>query len=400
VKIAMSKILMVALNRFVNDARILKECRALSDNGYRVHILALHEEGLPETEECEHYSLKRMKLFTRSWPKIPLVQSIKYFECVVRMTIEGMKEPANVIHCHDIGALPVGYLINRMKRRTLIYDSHELWSEYSSIEGSYLKKKLFSVLTYIESFMMRRSNVVITVSDSIADHLANKNDIERPIVIKNVPYKISDDVAKGGDGYFRRYFNLSQETKLLLYQGCLGRCQDLEELVLAMQYVDGDAVLIMLGNGPLKAELRELVKQEGLGDKVYFHEPVKYEGLLKYTSEATLGFSMSSNKTLNYSYCLPNKLFEYVQAGVPVVATELPEMGRVVRDGSIGETYAQGDPNSIAQVVNRILGNDGLLGEYRSNVAKYALSANWEIEQEKLLAIYKNLYTANVGKAL
>jgi len=384
----MDTVLMIVLKDFVNDSRILRECATVHNMGYRVVVYALHSESLPEYEKQDNYELYRFKLTTKKWPKHPFIQIFKYLECFIRIAWKGTKLNPKVVHCHDISALPIGFVISLKLKSKLIYDSHELWSNYNYRKSLVVsaQKQLSNIL---EKFLMRRSDAVITVSDSIANYLSAFARIKKPFVIRNIPNSNNPNIQD--INLLKKNLHIPKDKKILLFQGGFASNAGLEDLVAAMELVLPAAVLVFMGGGILNNKLHNLVKRKSLNNKVFFHAYVDNQVLLNYTACASIGISSSSSINLDYRYALPNKLFEYIQAGVPVLVTDLPDMRKIVMEYKIGETYPEGDPQELACIINRLLENPKQLEIYKKNVKEAAKILNWENEENKLKIIYKSL---------
>src|SRR5215471_6028447 len=125
----MKTALVLVLNNFTHDSRVLRQVEALGKRGYRVCVFALHDGCLLIQEQTTGYLVRRFKLATRSWQKNKLVQVIKYAECIVRMTCAGVGLSPRLVQANDLDTLPIGFMVAKLARAKLIYDSHELWSD-------------------------------------------------------------------------------------------------------------------------------------------------------------------------------------------------------------------------------------------------------------------------------
>src|SRR5699024_9767763 len=128
-------------------------------------------------------------------------------------------------------------------------------------------------------------------------------------------------------------------------------------------------------------------------DKVFFHEAVRQDILFHYTNSADLGIHLMENTCLNHYYALPNKIFEYIQAELPIICSNFPEMKKIVSDFNVGEVVESNDISKIAQLINDILSNDDKLNFYRRNCIITKDILNWENEKEILLNIYERITT-------
>jgi glycosyltransferase involved in cell wall biosynthesis len=239
-----------------------------------------------------------------------------------------------------------------------------------------------------EGFFLRRAAANITSDTGRADILQAEYHIRRPVVVLNVPDVF--EPAAPNEELRRRY--LGPRRYLLIYQGGLVPNRGLPELVRSIQLLP-DCALILLGMGHLRDELRELIEAERLADRVALLDAVPWEEMVRITASCDVGVIPIVDSCLSYRYAAPNKLFEDMMAGIPVVASDLPDMARVVREERIG-TLIKGtiSPESITAAVRELLDGEESLQEVGARGRRAALARyNWEIERKKLLAVYDAL---------
>jgi len=352
-------------------------------------VFALHTNGLAEEEYVKGIRIRRFRLRTRAWPKRKPIQLIKYIEAIVRMIRMGLLMRPDLVHANDLSALPIGYLISRLVGAKLIYDSHELWADPS--HRVQFPRWMFKVGLAIERYLARKAKSVITVSDSIAEHMASHMMIDRPIVIRNLPKKNSM-IKSNSLGPLRKTLRIPKDVPILLYQGGISRGRGLKILIEAINLIKHPtAVLVFLGNGELVEELKKKVELLKLKNKVFFHSAVPPFELHKWTRDATIGIHPMRGSCLNHKYALPNKVFEYIQVALPILVTDLPEMKKIVELYGVGEVFPDGDAVALAKKIDKLLFNKDLLFKYRSAAIKAAKELNWESEKNKLISIYKKL---------
>lgn len=385
----MKKILMIVQNDFINDSRIIKEASTLGKNDYKVKILALHNEDLPLTEKWDFFDVERVHLFTRKLSKNKFVQLSKYAEFFIKCLHIGKVYRPDIIHCHDIDTLPIGITLRKMlnNRPKTIYDSHELWSHVSSTITN--PKIINWVDRKLEHKYIKQVDAVITVCDSIADYLRQQDDLDRkPIVLRNMPLYHKVD---GKSDTIRKQLGLSPNQKIVLYQGGISRGRGLENVMRAAKYFYQDIVFVLLGNGSLISELKRLSEAVQTNDRVFFLPAVPYDELMDYTSSADLGIHPMMNTCLNHYFALPNKPFEYIQAEILIICSNFPEMSNIVKTYRVGETFNPASPEEIARVVNSLLEDEERYSEYKTNCRVAKKELNWEIEEQKLLQLYREL---------
>ncbi len=295
----------------------------------------------------------------------------------------------DVVHAHDLNTLPVAALLAHRTGARLVYDAHELYPEVSTL--SRLERAIWRRL---EPKLIRRSDRVITVCDAIAEELSRRYRISTPQVLLNCPP--STEIADPALSPLRRAVGLAtgDRTTLVLYQGGFAPNRGLVELVLAMHELD-DAILVMMGWGRLEDDLRELVGAQRLHDRVRILGPVHRDQLQLWTAGADIGVIPYQPVGLNNTFATPNKLFEYMSAGIPIVATRLPEITRIVDGHAIGVTFERVTPREIAAAVRRLLTDPAERAAMRRRATVVRDQYTWEHQAERLLTLYEDLGAAS-----
>ena len=184
--------------------------------------------------------------------------------------------------------------------------------------------------------------------------------------------------------------DLPEDKHLLVLQGSgINIQRGAEELVEAMQYLD-DCFLMIIGGGDVLPLLKQMVVELHIQDRVRFLPRMPYANMIAYTQLAELGFVLDKDTNLNYRFCLPNKLFDFIQAGVPIVASELVEVGKIIRKYDIGLFIPNHDPKSIAATIRQGLDDKESRARWQQGLAKAADELCWENEQQTLMEIYKH----------
>ena len=267
-------------------------------------------------------------------------------------------------------------MVSRLKRVPLIYDSHELFCDVPELLKTPIKRKIWQRL---ESFLVPKLKTCVTVNDSIAGILKERHGV--PFVsVRNIPaFEGEPEIAD------RASLELPANKKILLLQGAgINIDRGAEELVEAMQSVEG-ALLLIIGSGDCWPLLEAMVRRSHLHEKVKLIPKIPRQKLLQYTRCADLGLSIDKNTNPNYYYSLPNKLFDYIHCGVPVLVSRLPEIERIVRAYNIGEFIEDHSPPHLSKKITELI-HSPQLETYRRNTHK-AIELNWESEKQKLMAL-------------
>ena len=231
--------------------------------------------------------------------------------------------------------------------------------------------------TKIEDLFLPKVKYGYTVCQSIADYYKDRYGINLKVV-RNLPQ-------------FKKYegrkdlFKIYGDKKVILYQGCVNEGRGIEWIMEAMKYVE-NAVFVVIGEGDLYQELKAKAEEQ-FSDRVFFYGRKPYAELLGYTLSSDLGVCLLKNQGLSYYYALPNRVFDYMQAHIPILATAFPEISRVVNKEKTGLTLNSEDPKKIAEVIEFLLRQE----VDHSNFERAANIYNWENEEKVLRSIYENL---------
>lgn len=375
----MKKVKMILGNSFKNDIRVLKEARTLVQNGYEVEVLAWDRENELLNKEYEEINGIKIKRF---FPKAKYGSGKKQIFSFIKFIFEVKKYLKNkefdYLHCHDLDGLIVGYIIKKEKYK-LIYDSHEFFAGYKNMK---IDKKIY----YLEKILLKKVSEIISVSESICSEMKKIYKLKKnPILLRNIPYYYQTDKKQN---LLREEFGISDEKKILLYQGIFISGRGIEEIIKLLKDLPQIFVLVLIGKGKEKAKILEMIEKEKLKNRVYIKEFVPNNVLINYTSSADIGIHLAENKNLSYYYSLPNKLFEFIQGELPILCRNFPEMNNLILKYGLGKTVRFNSKSEIVDEILLILKN---YNEYKKNLIKVKVELCWEKEESKLLNLYKNL---------
>lgn len=314
------------------------------------------------------YHTKRMKLLFTEGP-------LFYAEYNFRLFLLILFTKSDILLSNDLDSLTANYLAARFKRIPLIYDSHEYFTQVPELID---RPRVQKIWEWLEARMLPKIKHAYTVCDSIAEVYKQKYGTDFKVV-RNLPQAQQSAVIK-----------TENDVKIILYQGALNIGRGLEQIILAMRFIDG-AKLIIAGDGDIKTDLEELVQQEKLERKVEFTGRLPLEKLNNLTVQADLGLSIEEDLGLNYRYTLPNKLFDYIQAQVPVLVTNLPEMAKIVNTYKVGEITDSLDPRFLSEKIKDALLSPDKRKIWRENLAVAAKELIWENEEKVIQKIFLNI---------
>ncbi len=365
-------VIVSVINDLVTDQRVKKVCSTLTEMGFEITLVGRRLPGsLPM--DRRPYKVQRMKLLFTKGP-------LFYAEYQWRLFLFLLLNRAQLLVSNDLDTLLPNFLVSKLKGIPLVYDSHEYFTEVPELVANPLKQ---SVWRKLEEWIFPRLQDVFTVNDSIAGLFEEKYG-KRPVVVRNVP-----PLFKPVRSITRKELGLPEDKKILILQGSgINMDRGAEEMVEAMQYLHG-VVLLIVGGGDVLDLLKKKVRELHIEEKVIFVEKQPYERLMQFTALADLGLSLDKDTNINYRYSLPNKLFDYLQAGIPVLVSNLVEIGKIVKRYKVGDFIPSHQPQLIAQKVSETIENEELMSEWKKNTALAAQELNWERESEKLKRVYK-----------
>jgi glycosyltransferase involved in cell wall biosynthesis len=371
----------ITLTDFSHETRILKQTRSIIRYGIaqKVYIASLHSGNLRKKEYFEsNIILNRFKLLSRSMPKLICLQVFKYIELIIVLLMKYRGKNIRIINIHSLSLLPIGVILKHIFKSQLVYDTHELETETIFLSG--FRKR---VSKCIERKLICFCDIIFVVSESISNWYAIHYEIEKPWVVLNTPNY--EDICSNES--LRYDLDISSDKIVFLYQGGLFPGRGIEALLSVFKSIGNiNAVIVFMGYGPLKSIIEKNSEEH---ENIFFQNAVHPDEVLKYTASADFGLSIIENRCLSYYYCMPNKIFEYTMAGVPIIVSNLPEMTSFVDKNQVGVVIKNESPDSIIEGINRILQRDR--NQLSLNARKSSKRYCWEVEEKKMIYAY-NLF--------
>ncbi|MGB2874284.1 MAG: glycosyltransferase family 4 protein [Gaiellaceae bacterium] len=382
------------------DRRIVQEARSLAAAGYEVSIISRAAGTENGRETVEGIPVERVAVRGRdprfSWLyRVGGVSRGSYVAAVFGVLIgrttflrlalpQAISARADVYHAHDLRNLELAYRAAQAAGGRLVYDAHELFPEVAALPIR-IRRRAWARL---ERRLAPHADLLITVNELIARELSRRHGIAAPLVILNCADRPSGfDPRPGRYDLIRERLGLPATTRIVLYEGGFSEFRGLENLVRSARLLTGDAVLVLLGEGSLEPKLRRLAERESRG-RVHFVEPVPQNELLSYAASADVGVIPYQPVDLNTYYSSPNKLFDYIQAALPMVVNDLPYLRQLVTRHGLGVVAALRKPSDYAAAINSILESRVDLARFRANLREVAPRYTWESQVPKFLAAY------------
>jgi O-antigen/teichoic acid export membrane protein/glycosyltransferase involved in cell wall biosynthesis len=368
-----------------NDMRVLREATALVQAGFNVSIVDIERAyTCPEKEDRSGIHIHHL-FHKPSFIHTPFKIRLLFYSIYQLLTMS-----ADAYHAHDLSALPACYIAALLRNKALIFDAHEL--PMSNMSAHWRRFRL--LLTCLLVHIVPRCTGVITVSPHIGQALHTRYRSPQVSLVRNFP----EYQAVAASNRIRQHLELGPEAKIVLYQGNIQADRSLEKLVLAARFLKPDTVIVMMGwaDDAIRKQLEDLIQHEGMEKQVKLLPPVPYEDLLHWTTSADLGLVLfSPDYSLGIRWCLPNKLFEYIMAGLPILASPLDAVEDVLRQYDVGKIVSSLAPAEIGIAIEAMLADPTALARMHAN----ALTASrqdlcWEKEQHQVIKLYRSVFAS------
>jgi len=362
-------VIVCVTNDLTTDQRVHKTCTVLGEQGFEV---LLYGRILPESMSViRNYSTHRVKHFFNAGP-------LFYAEFNIRLFLFILFKNFDLVFSNDLDTLSASFFAAKWKRIKIVYDTHEYFTETPELVSRPLVQNIWKA---IENLIFPKLNHIITVNESIADLYARK--FHKKIqVVRNIPMSYSSNKPKS-----RLELGLPENKRIIILQGSgINIQRGAEEAVAAMRFVE-NSVLLIAGGGDVIDFLKKYVDENNLQQKVIFKSRMPYGELMQYTVNADLGLAIDKNTNLNYEFSLPNKLFDYIHAEIPVLASKLVEIKRIIEQFNVGYFIDNHNPEHISQRINEIFDNQDAYNIKKQNTLNAKEELCWENESKKLRAI-------------
>ncbi len=371
-KQGLSTVYFSVTNDLTGDQRVHRIISTLVNSGLKVELVGRRlPESLPL--EVRRYSTRRLRLLFRKGFLFYACFNFRLFLYLVS------RRSPQVFVSNDLDTLPANFLASRIRRRPLVYDSHEYFTEVPELAG---RERVRRIWLALEEFLFPHVNAAYSVSEPIARAYSEKYGIKVEL-IRNFPLRKQD--------MSRSEFPFNPEgKKVIIYQGAVNVGRGLELLIDAVEGME-DVMLLIAGDGDIRVQLEKDTESRGLGKKVVFMGKIPFEKLHSLTCRADAGVSIEEDRGLNYRYAMPNKLFDYIQAGIPVLVSDLPEMKKIVESYNIGLILTDRDPASVRIALQSLLFEETLRSALKTGLSKAAEELCWEKEEERVRRVYSGV---------
>jgi glycosyltransferase involved in cell wall biosynthesis len=365
---------------FTHESRILKETNSLAQTGFfdRIYIGALWKRSLSRTENLDAIRrVERLSFLSSYLPNTFPWKILRLFEWELRVYLKFRKNKIGVFNAHSLSVLPLGVMFKKIRGCKLIYDTHELETEVQSCKSQRIVYKI------IERTLIHYADIVITVNDSIADWYRKSYALENVHVILNVPQRTVTKVRS--KDRLRSVLSIGTEEVLFIYHGILEEGRGINILLKCFAQAQHDKHIVFMGFGSLE----KMIKQYTMNcPNIHLTPAVRPNEVVDYISSADVGISLIENTCLSYYYCLPNKLYELILAGVPAIVSDFPEMRRVVQNGRCGWALPV-EVDALKTLVDGLTWEE--IRDKKAAAQNYQSRFGWHTEEKKLIKLYNDL---------
>lgn len=363
---------------FKFETRINKEIQTILDKNLadEIVICGTWEKGYPEVE----YLNRRVKViriktgfekYKRN--KITVLSSTILFS--IKSLLKHRNSKITYINCHSLWVMPLCVVLKKITKAKLIYDAHELETERAALKGA--KQKLAKIL---ERRLIKQAHAIIVVGTFIAEWYRKEYSLKNVYLLRNIPLLTSRQSFHSD--VFHKKFAIPDNHLIFIYQGVINSGRGIEIMLQAFMTVADNKHLVIMGYGPLETLVKEAAAKHA---NIHFQEAVPSSGLPQYTSGADVGVFVVENIGLSYYWCLPNKFFEYVYCGLPVIVSNFPEMSSIVTQFNCGWTI-EPEHLLLADLINNLTIED--IRNKKKNFSTFYDAYNWESDSKILSEIY------------
>lgn len=367
------------------DSRVRKEIVALNEHDdCCVSVIGVADDQSSGRDLIDGVNYYKMPLFSRLLRGFP--RPFRYFFEIIEFTIRAFirvkasRQKISVVHCHDTFSLPAGWMLKSIIGCNLVYDAHELESNKNG-QSSILSK----VTLAIERFCWSKIDLLISVSDSIIIWYNDNLGVKPSILVLNSPvfdFGIVNETVSGRDNYFQNKYHISDSSRIFLYLGILGLGRGIELCLDVFSRIEEDVHVVFMGSGDLEG----LIKKYSIDfSNIHFHSPVNHNEVVSLASSADFGLCLIENASLSDYLCLPNKLFEYSFAGLRILASDFPEISKVVVDYDLG-ICCDLDFDSVRSSIISLLNTQPI------NNASDIANLSWAVQAKRLCDAYRSLF--------
>lgn len=363
------KILITFLGNINYDTRCKNLYDTLSTNNYDVEFLGFDwlTEGFKESRGA--VSIFKLK---KGFLSIPF-----YLKFLWHLKIKLITTKASIIFAEDIYTLPLVVIFGKLKRAKIYYDSRELFGYLAGLKEKKTKQLFWK---WIEKLFIRKVDYVMVTGPMDGEFLKKEYDIHNIILLRNLPRYYKPELKLD----LRSHLQIAKTQKIILYQGVLLKGRGIEKIFSVLNELP-ENVFVIVGGGEYEEHYKKLADELKIIDKVYFIGKLTQDELPKITSSADIGVALIENLSVSYYHALPNKLFEYIMADMPVIVTDLPQMKEIVENYDVGFVINPANKDELISSIRKLNEDESLYESKKQNCHKASQELNWEKEVTQLI---------------
>ena len=366
-------------NDLTADQRVHKVALSLIKCDYAPLLIGIKKKESLQLKS-RAYNTFRFSLFFKKGP-------LFYAEYNIRLFLLLLIKKQYLLVSNDLDSLLANFMVYKLKsaftKIKLVYDSHEYFTEVPELNNRFAKKAWL----LLEKMILPQIKHSYTVCKSIADEYNSLYNINMQVV-RNIPLCNNHKQKSIETNPFLDKFN---DEKIILYQGALNIGRGIEFVIKAMKHIN-NAIFVIIGDGDIYNELKQIVIDNKVDEKVFFTGKLPFNNLSKYTKNADLGIVLQEDISLSYKYVLPNRLFDYINAELPVIASDLPEIRKIISEYKTGILISDMNPEILAKEINDLLSNQKKYQEIKTNLKIIKNTFCWEKEETLLIKMFSELY--------
>lgn len=328
-----------------NESRILKETKSIISDGFvkTIFILGFWKEGLLKKEPVtEAIDIIRLNCYVNKIQNLKFLNTLPFAILYLKFILFSIRHRVKVINCHTLTLLPVCVLVKFITGARLVYDPHELETETHDSSG--LRKV---IARFIERSLIQFADHTIVVSDSIKEWYKCQYALTNIDVVKNIPSMAQQSIRPRN---IKESLGVGDQSLLFIYQGFLSESRGVGVLIDVFSSIQFDKHIVFMGFGPLEQRIKGLQKTT---TNIHYLPPASPSELLSFTAGADVGIHIIQNTCLNHWYCLPNKVFEYVSAGIPFLVSDFPDIRKEFESKDLA-WFVNPDAKSLKSVMQAI----------------------------------------------
>lgn len=293
-----------------------------------------------------------------------------YFHFFLNLIKDLIITRAKFYIAEDIYTLPFVLIFGKLRQGKVYYNSREL---YPFLAGLRNKKRIQVIIAFIERIFIKFTDLVITTGEMDSEFLEEYYKLDSSLVLRNLPrFNKSENPFN-----YRKEFSLPEKSKILLYQGMILEGRGIVPIIEILSELP-DTYFFLLGEGPFKDKFLKLADEKNVKSRIFFLGRKNQDELINFTAGADFGLSLIENISKSYYYALPNKLFEYIMAELPVISSNLPQMKKIIDKYNIGIVLDSFDKSYLIETINNFSVESK--NKYKNNCKIASIELNWDKE--------------------